>query len=83
MYYKLGYIPYVRAKVNPLKMRIQKSQSLFFIVLTGFAYMSEGQYTRKMNEKLSEDYCMNVAEIFSKTNETYVNLMIREQTTNH
>lgn len=45
--------------------------------------MSEGQYTRKMNEKLSEDYCMNVAEIFSKTNETYVNLMIREQTTNH
>lgn len=45
--------------------------------------MSEGQYTRKMNEKLSEDYCMNVAEIFSKTNETHVNLMIREQTTNH
>lgn len=45
--------------------------------------MSEGHNTRKMNEKLSEDYCMNVAEIFSKTNETYVNLMIREQTTNH
>lgn len=31
--------------------------------------MSEGQYTRKMNEKLSEDNCMNVAEIFSKKNE--------------
>lgn len=45
--------------------------------------MSEGQYTRKMNEKLSEDNCMNVAEIFSKEYETYANLMIREQTTNH
>lgn len=29
-----------------------------------------------MNEKLSEDYCMNVVEIFSKINEIYVNLMI-------
>lgn len=28
--------------------------------------MSEGQETSKVNEKLSEDYCMNVAEIFSK-----------------
>lgn len=48
-----------------------------------FAYMSERQYTRKMNEKLGEDNCMNVAEIFCKKNETYVNLMIREQTMNH
>lgn len=45
--------------------------------------MSERQYTRKMNETLGEDNCMNVAEIFSKKNETYVNLMIREQTMNH
>lgn len=35
-----------------------------------------------MNEKQREDYCMNVAEIFSKKTETCVNLMIREQITN-
>lgn len=29
-----------------------------------------------MNEKLGEDNCMNVVEIFSKKNEIYVNLMI-------
>lgn len=29
-----------------------------------------------MNEKLGEDNCMNVVEIFCKKNEIYVNLMI-------